>query len=189
VNQDIVLQVSTAAGDTVELLDLRGFNINGNGQVDAAVKVVFSEVTSEAMFDNSVGFYIVQNEQGTVIDPLSGQAINPGDSGYAEAALRQRVPGLDLHRNTQSLLTPMNGGVLLAPYIIGDGTVEEFLAENPGNLPGEGLHAYFAYQGANPDKADHVRMLGNNQFGFEDRWDGGDKDFNDMIFNLNAQLA
>jgi hypothetical protein len=83
----------------------------------------------------------------------------------------------------------MNGGVLLAPYIIGDGTVEEFLAENPGNLPGEGLHAYFAYQGANPDKADHVRMLGNNQFGFEDRWDGGDKDFNDMIFNLNAQLA
>jgi len=185
-NKDIVLQVNTAAGDTVELLDLRGLNINGNGQ---AVKVVFSEVTSEAMFDNSVGFYIVQNEQGTVIDPLSGQAINPGDSGYAEAALRQRVPGLDLHRNTQSLLTPMNGGVLLAPYIIGDGTVDQFLAENPGNLPGEGLHAYFAYQGANPDKADHVRMLGNNQFGFEDRWDGGDKDFNDMIFNLNAQLA
>jgi hypothetical protein len=189
VNQDIVLQVSTAAGDTVELLDLRGFNINGNGQVDSAVKVAFSELTSEAKFDNSVGFYVVQNEQGTVLDPLSGQAINPGDSGYAEAALRQRVPGLDLYRNTQSLLTPMNGGVLLAPYIIGDGTVDQFLAENPGNLPGEGLYAYFAYQGANPDQADHVRMLGNNQFGFEDRWAGGDNDFNDMVFKLNAQLA
>ncbi len=192
VNQDIVLQVSTAAGDIVELLDLRGLNINGNGQ---AVKVVFSEVTSEAKFNNSVGFYVVQNEQGTVIDPLSGQAINPGDSGYAEAALRQRVPGLDIHRNTQSLLTPINGGVLLAPYIIADGTVDQFLAENPGNLPnsgnrpGKGLYAYFAYQGANPDKVDHVRLLGNNQFGFEDRWSGGDNDFNDMVFNLNAQLA
>ena len=186
VNQDIVLQVSTAAGDTVELLDLRGLNINGNGQ---AVKVVFSEVTSEAKFNNSVGFYVVQNEQGTVLDPLSGQAINPGDSGYAEAALRQRVSGLDLHRNTPSLLTPMNGGVLLAPYIIGDGTVDQFLADNPGNLPGEGLYAYFAYQGANPDKADHVRLLGNNQFGFEDLWGGGDRDFNDMIFNLNVEIA
>jgi hypothetical protein len=192
VNQDIVLQVSTAAGDPVELLDLRGVKSNGNGQ---AVKVAFSEVTSEAKFDNSVGFYVVQNEQGTVIDPLSGQAINPGDSGYAEAALRQRVTGLDIERNTQSLLTPMNGGVLLAPYIICDGTVDQFLAENPGNLPnsgnrpGEGLYAYFAYQGANPDKADHVRLLGNNQFGFEDRWAGGDNDFNDMIFKLNVEIA
>jgi len=185
-NKDIVLQVNTAAGDTVELLDLRGLNINGNGQ---AVKVVFSEVTSEAKFDNSVGFYVVQNEQGTVLDPLSGQAINPGDSGYAEAALRQRVSGLDLHRNTQSLLTPLNGGVLLAPYIIGDGIVDQFLAENPGNLPGEGLYAYFAYQGANPDKADHVRLLGNNQFGFEDLWGGGDNDFNDMVFKLNVEIA
>lgn len=189
VNKDIVLQVNTAAGDTVELFNLRGFNINGNGQDDSAVKVVFSEVTSEATFDNSVGFYVVQNEQGTVIDPLSGQAINPGDPGYAEAALRQRVFGLDLHRNTDSLVTQLNGDVLLAPYIIADGTVEEFLAENPGNQPGEGLYAYFAYQGANPDKADHVRLLGNNQFGFEDLWDGGDNDFNDIVFKVNAELA
>lgn len=189
VNKDIVLQVNTAAGDTVELLDLRGLNINGDGQVDSGVKVVFSEVTSEAKFDNSVGFYVVQNEQGTVIDPLSGQAINPGDPGYAEAALRQRVSGLDLHRNTGSLPTQLNGGVLLAPYVIADGTVEEFLAENPGNLPGEELYAYFAYQGANPDKADHVRLLGNNQFGFEDLWGGGDEDFNDLAFNLSVQPA
>ncbi|HEY9599504.1 MAG TPA: DUF4114 domain-containing protein [Cyanophyceae cyanobacterium] len=44
--------------------------------------------------------------------------------------------------------------------------------------------AYFAYLGANPDGVDHIRLLGDNTFGFEDLYGGGDQDFNDMVFRL-----
>ena len=36
----------------------------------------------------------------------------------------------------------------------------------------------------NADKADHVRLLGDNKFGFEDLWGGGDRDFNDVILQI-----
>jgi len=44
--------------------------------------------------------------------------------------------------------------------------------------------AYFAYQGINQDAVDHVRVLGNNTFGFEDLFGGGDNDFNDLVFQV-----
>ncbi|NEU82388.1 DUF4114 domain-containing protein [Nostoc sp. UIC10630] len=43
--------------------------------------------------------------------------------------------------------------------------------------------------GANLDKTDHIRLLGNNTFGFEDLPNGGDKDYNDMILQLNLSVS
>jgi hypothetical protein len=37
----------------------------------------------------------------------------------------------------------------------------------------------------NSDKVDHIRLLGNNLWGFEDLTGGGDRDYNDMIVKLN----
>ena len=45
--------------------------------------------------------------------------------------------------------------------------------------------AYFPYLGANPDAVDHVRLLGDNVFGFEDLLGGGDADFNDVVLQVN----
>lgn len=188
-DKNIFLTADIGAGNTVELLDLRNLDLDENGQADSPVKLVFSGVGSDAVYKNAVGLYVVQNEQGTVIDSLSGEAINPGDPGYAEAALGQRVSGVDLREFTDTLVTQLDGNLLLAPYIIADGTVEEFLTQNPGNQPGQGMHAYFAYLGANPDGVQHLRRLGTNQFEFEDLWGGGDNDFNDMVFTINIELA
>ncbi|MFN7517388.1 MAG: DUF4114 domain-containing protein, partial [Dolichospermum sp.] len=44
---------------------------------------------------------------------------------------------------------------------------------------------YFTFLGANSDGVDHVRMLGDNTFGFEDMRGGGDKDFNDILVKVN----
>jgi hypothetical protein len=41
--------------------------------------------------------------------------------------------------------------------------------------------------GANPDKVDHFRLIGNNTFGVEDLYGGGDRDFNDLVINLNVK--
>ncbi|NEP50516.1 MAG: tandem-95 repeat protein [Moorea sp. SIO3C2] len=132
-------------------------------------------VNSEAEFNNTVGWYVVDNFNGTV------NGLNPGDAGYAEAALSNQV----------NLSTGISGGVILAPFLISDGTVAEFLANNPSNADQDDsdLNAYFAYVGANPDGVDHIRLLGDNTFGFEDLFGGGDEDYNDVVAQVNLTVA
>ena len=144
------------------------------------------EVLSEAAYNNSVGFYIVENEQGVVTDPVTGQSFSPGELGYAQAALQQRI-NLDINNNTGNLATQLEGGAILAPYIIANSTVEEFLAQNPNNQQGQDPLAYFAYLGANPDRVDHIRLLGDNSFGFEDKADSSDRDYNDLVFRASLR--
>ncbi|NEP02522.1 MAG: DUF4114 domain-containing protein [Symploca sp. SIO2E9] len=133
--------------------------------------------SSDAAFNNSVGLYIVQNEQGTVIDPLTNQLINPGEAGYAEAAISIGQNLFEASRD--ETVSVQLGNAIYAPFIIADGTTEQFLSNNPNNQ-GEGEQeplAYFAYLGANPDGVDHVQLLGDNLFGFEDLFAGGDQDY------------
>jgi hypothetical protein len=59
------------------------------------------------------------------------------------------------------------------------------LDNNPNNDP----VVYFPYLGANSDKTDHIRLLGDNVFGFEDLPNGGDKDYNDVIVKVNLAVA
>jgi hypothetical protein len=61
----------------------------------------------------------------------------------------------------------LTGGTILAPYIIANG-----------------VETYFAYIGANSDKVDHIKLLGDNRFGFEDLAGGGDRDYNDVVLNV-----
>ncbi|MBG1242747.1 DUF4114 domain-containing protein [Nostoc sp. NZL] len=43
--------------------------------------------------------------------------------------------------------------------------------------------------GAKTVKADQICLLGNNAFGFEDLANGGDKDYNDLIVQVNLSIA
>jgi Domain of unknown function (DUF4114) len=82
----------------------------------------------------------------------------------------------------------LTGGKIYAPVLISQGTLDSFIANNPTNSGGgNAIHAYFNYVGANPDKVDHFRLIGNNTFGVEDLYGGGDRDFNDLVINLNVK--
>jgi len=148
-------------GQEGEIIDLRD-------QVTGMIPAQFG-VNSDAEYDNSFGFYVIDDLDGRIGDLL------PGDPGYAEAAVSQQ---LDTNAGFPA-------GTLVAPFIISDGTVEEFLAENPLNQSGEDVMAYFAFTGANPDGVDHVRLLGDNTIGFEDQLGGGDRDYNDLVVQVN----
>ncbi|MEQ9235281.1 DUF4114 domain-containing protein [Coleofasciculus sp. E2-BRE-01] len=148
-------------GQEAELIDLRD-------QVTGMIPAQFG-VNSDADYDNNFGFYIIDDPDGRIGD------LRPGDPGYAEAAVRQRL-------DTDAGLP---AGTLVAPFIIADGSAEEFLAENPTNQSGEDVMAYFAFMGANPDGVDHVRLLGDNTIGFEDQWNGGDRDYDDLVIQVN----
>jgi Domain of unknown function (DUF4114) len=45
-------------------------------------------------------------------------------------------------------------------------------------------NVYTAYSLSNADKVDHIRLLGDNTFGFEDLYGGGDRDFNNIIVKV-----
>lgn len=157
------------------------FRSSDNQQVTANLL----EITSEAAFNNLVGFYVIEDNQGTVLDEF-GNALSPGDDGYAQAAVTRRA--FELNRNTTEA-QQFTGGNLLAPFIIANGTAQEFLSQNPNNQEGEDPLAYFSFLGANPDGVEHIRLVDENTFGFEDLFGGGDNDFNDLFFRAEFEVA
>ena len=99
------------------LLDLRSFQ--DHQQLDVELQVV-----CPCQVPTSAGLYKVEDLDGRVIDPISGELLLPGDSGYRNAALSyfNKVVELDafpIAGNTSSSVDLMiNGGLLLAPFVI-----------------------------------------------------------------------
>ena len=60
-----------------------------------------------------------------------------------------------------------------------------FTSQDPVKAP----HVYFNYLAANQDGFDHIKSMGANKFGFEDTFGGGDRDYNDLIFKVDATVA
>ncbi|NER26331.1 MAG: DUF4114 domain-containing protein [Symploca sp. SIO1C4] len=142
-----------------ELIDL-------TQQQEQLVQAAFT-VASEAAYDNLAGLYRIADESGTVIDPITGQVLAPGEAGYVQTALQNSV--VEFNRSGTAPIK-LEGGDLYAPYILADG--------NPNN-------AYFPYIAANIDGFDHIRLYGNNTFAFEDLPNGGDADYNDFVVSVD----
>jgi len=147
-----------------EIIDLR----------DIGARTASITIRSEAAFANTVGLYAIDNPDGRI------GSLMPGDPGYARAAAERLVTRFD-----RGGTAPVSLQGLLAPMIVTNATLEQFLEDNPDNaLLNEGPVAYFPYIAANPDGVDHLRLFGDNLFGFEDLPGGGDLDYNDMVFQI-----
>jgi len=158
-----------------EIVDLTQFK-------SQKIAAFFPTVASEAAYDNVVGFYRIENKQGSVFDPLTGKTINVGDADYTQAAIRNSQSfGMDFNRQNAGITKMLDGGSLFAPFIIANGNVNQVLNSPSASQPA----VYFSYLGANPDKVDHIRLLGSNAWGFEDLAGGGDRDFNDIVIRAN----
>jgi pimeloyl-ACP methyl ester carboxylesterase len=180
--QDLVLKVEKIDATSIvgnqlqgreqgELIDLR--NSLGTRRINV-------NIGASADYNNSFGLYAIDDESGKIGN------LNPGDAGYAEAALRRAIVNLD--KNANNSQRELAGGGIYAPFLVANGSIEDFLAKNPTNAGGNNLpRAYFNYLGANTDRVDHVRLLGDNKFGFEDLFGGGDRDYNDFVVQFNVQ--
>ena len=163
-----------------EVIDLR--------RVTQQVKADFA-VNRDAAFNNFIGFYKVADENGGIDTTGDGKAdILIGEAGYTQAAVSKRLPGIDLTVNNQGTATysaTFQPGSIFAPFIIVNGKPEAILHSNLNNNPA----VYFPFLGANTDKADHISLLANNVFGFEDLPKAGDKDFNDVTVRVDLSLV
>jgi uncharacterized delta-60 repeat protein len=181
---DLVLKVETLDNFTApigtglqgksegEVLDLRSF-AGQNLKVDTIS-------VSDAGYNNYIGFYAVEDVQGTLANGLK-----VGDVGYAEAAIKSAI--LRASKTETQIDRTVTGGKIFAPVVIANGTFEDYLNRNPQNQANSNIHAYFNYLGANTDKVDHFRLLGDNKFGVEDMYGGGDRDYNDIVCQMNVK--
>ena len=126
----------------------------------------------EAEHQSYSGFYRVQDAAGTVKDPVTGQLIVPGESGYKKAALSSEniinnLSNISLNEDgASSYSIDINGGVMMAPFAV---------ITEPGQE-----NTFFSYAAANSDGISHFKQLSTNSFGMEDTQGGGDMDFNDL---------
>jgi hypothetical protein len=143
------------------------------GLGDAKVEGVL-ELAREAAYNSKMSFYRVLNASGAVADPITGRQVLPGEPGYAEAAKANQVAdfsGLFTQNNsTTSSPITVSGSFMLAPFAEVDA--------------GKTRHTFFAFNEANADGLQHFQVLGDNVFGLEDLYGGGDRDFDDLIFSF-----
>ncbi len=157
-NEQAPLGNSLQGGPSKELLNL-------SSVAGQQVRAEFL-VQGNSDFDNRGGLYKLADASGAVPDPLTGVLITPGEKGYTKAALAQSAVQFDESDN--GLTVELEGGALYAPYLLADGE-----------------DAYFPFLEANTDGVDHLRLLRDNTFGFEDLANGGDFSYNDYVFEVN----
>ena len=154
------------------ILDFSGFaGLSLEGSVSIARE---SEIRS------TVGFYKIQNSNGAVLDPTTGDLITPGSIGYAEAALHASnlfssfgTLSTNDGNTITSSITSFSDAEMIAPY-----------ATTPNNG-----QTYFSFTEENADGISHFREFGNGVIGFEDIYGGGDNDFDDLIFGFDLKLT
>ena len=158
-----------------ELIDLTGLS-------QAVVTANFS-VFREAEFNNEVYFYEV-DESGKV------DGFVPNTSTYQQAALdnlvKDAVTGEVVkfsaaNQGVETGSAQIETGSIIAPLIIVNGSLDELTDSDTSNNP----EIYFPYLGANADGVDHISLLADNTFGFEDLPNGGDYDYNDLIVKID----
>ena len=150
--------------------------------IDLRTQTVEFTISRSTDFNNTVGFYVVE-ENGDILDSLSGDLISPGDEDYTQAAINNRLDISVMLENEEetTFSAELPGGQIIAPFIVVNSDLHPLLDDHPGNDP----TVYFSFDAANRDGFDHVRFLGNNTLGFEDVENGGDLDYNDIIIEYD----
>jgi hypothetical protein len=169
---DLVFQIQSATGAAPIGITQQGsreiFDLTA---VATTAKATFT-IQRDAGFNNHIGFYKIEDAQGSI--KVGNTTLKPGDAGYLQAAVQGRLAGIDLVGTNNQTVTSSGdflGGALYAPLLIA----------NSATANADFSNVYTAYSLGNADRADHIRLLGDNTFGFEDLAGGGDRDFNDLI--------
>jgi glutathione S-transferase len=159
------------------------------GDPEDTVALKFEWTNREAGYDNEIGLYLV-DEQGQVA------GLAPDDRGYAAAAITdatQQVIFASGETVGATEILTFQGGDRLAFYLIQNSSTATWLTQNADNRLDGQPPAFFSPEAANPDDVDHLETQaladGVWQFAWEDLTGGGDRDFNDVVFQVSEVMA
>ena len=129
----------------------------------------------------SVTFYRVDDHNGTI------GSLRPGEAGYAEAAAGRAyttstggtsVAGPGYGNYGQAMLTNVDSGNIIAMQLTNNTSGETFWAFSQANEAN-----------ANGGHVGHLWNYGVNTWGWEDTYGGGDRDYNDLVVQLDFTSA
>ena len=170
-------QNSTAVSFSSGIFDLFGQTSPQNVQLQA---------TSVGKNRNTLVPYRVDSITGAILQ--AGSWVKPGDAGYSQAALNNSLlkgDPLNLGFGESKVASFEEGTAksadLFALALVTNGSISDYLANNPTNQKGKGPNMFFSIGAANPDGAAHMISLDSGVVGFEDLWGGGDFAFNDVV--------
>lgn len=153
---------------------------NGTGLGERQAR--FTLLSRSAAFANELGMFLVDDEHGRIGN------LRPGDSGYLQAALapdRRTVLFSPQQQAGATATRDLPLGAMFGIYVVSNGTTEQILAHNPQNHAGKRRpNVFFSFVQANPDGIDHFRWLNSTDVGVEDKYGGGDRDYDDLIFRV-----
>src|SRR5262245_9364960 len=113
--------------DFTPIPDIQVFQVPGHGPVDVTFSFVFSEVSRP----NELGYFRVDDRNGTI------DGVSPAESGYLSKALAKAsvVFPAGSDAATPDVRMRVTGGDLLVFFIVHDGTTAAPLAPNPTHAP------------------------------------------------------
>ena len=145
------------------LLDLRW----ADGALEGTNWTLSYSYRRDAAYTNQLFFYVVDDVTGTV------GALRPGDPGYLDAALSQRINANDpivnaVDRSTLEGSLQLDGGRIYMPLVVTE--------DGRTILPN--ARSSFNYS--------HFSVEGMKAFAFEDLFQGGDHDHDDGLFSVTG---
>ena len=136
-----------------------------------------ASVFKSAKYGTDLNFYVTFGDKGGVKDAVSGAILLPGDANYTKVA-QSNIANLGTFagedEKTISILLKDHSakGLHYAPIA----TVNDSIY---------GQQIYFAFAAANPDKKEHFKLGTDRTLAFEDMYNLGDGDFNDIKISFS----
>ncbi|MEM6404245.1 MAG: heme peroxidase, partial [Cyanobacteria bacterium P01_D01_bin.116] len=150
---------------------------------DGKAKITVTK-KNKSTFDNTVGFYSIKDEQGTVVDKVTGQTLTPVDGeDYLKTAISNSVAEFQLkeHSRREKFQVDLPDNSLLAPYLIQDGNIEDF--ENGD------AQALLSFGASDSNNSNSIVEIGNGdrsifKFSFGDLTDANSNNDNEMTMKV-----
>ena len=165
--------------------DVQLYQVPGTGPVQLRFDFVFRE----AAFNNELAFFLVDDALGRI------DGIVPSEPGYLAAAFAraQLIFPSGSNAFTPDVSLQLEGGNLIVFFIVQNSRLSTLLADNPNNELNKRPLAFFSFNALNPDGIDHFVGYDNpaldiTHFGFEDLTGGGDRNFDDIVYNVVPRL-
>ena len=142
---------------------------------DVKLDVTFS---NESEKDLRFGLYVIENLDGAVKDPVTGELITPGSIGYAEAAL----DGSNIFGDISTINEDGTRVKSMTDSYEGEEGKEMFAPFLEDKSTGE---VYFAFDVQNAWGEKFFKSFGDGTIGIKD--DKNNDDFDDLIVSLDLQ--
>jgi len=178
---------SVAIGD--QLFDGLGFDLNQSlsdldpeGRVKPWNVSLSLDLYREAVKDDIVGFYLFDEYEGGILDPLTGDVVQANNhSDWSEIIEKYAVwTGSTDNQSPRSFVKTFDINALVDPDSL---TLLPFFISTAGSSKA----IYSSFDSLNPGGMSMITELSRNSLGFEDiHTSNSDFDFNDLIVKLNS---